>query len=55
MAAESKKFHLRVFDNYHYMDESEAYNHGAFDTYEDALIAVFSTFNYYQTSHFGNT
>ena len=35
-----KKFHLRVYDNFHYMDESEAYNHGKYDTYEDAVIAA---------------
>lgn len=32
------KFHLRVYDNFHYMDESEAYNYGEFQTYEEALI-----------------
>ncbi|MEI6748280.1 MAG: hypothetical protein ACOYMF_07010 [Bacteroidales bacterium] len=31
------KFHLRVYDNYHYTDESEAYNHGEYETYEEAL------------------
>lgn len=40
MTTETKKFHLRVYDNFHYMDESEAYNHGQYDTYEDALIAA---------------
>ena len=35
-----KKFHLRVYDNFHFMDESEAYNHGQFETYEDAVIAA---------------
>ena len=40
MIAETKKFHLRVYDNFHYMEESEAYNHGAYDTYDDALIAA---------------
>lgn len=34
------KFHLRVYDNFHYMDESEAYNHGQYETYEDALLAA---------------
>jgi len=34
------KFHLRIYDNYHYNDESEAYNTGLFDTYEDALQAA---------------
>ena len=32
------KFHIRVYDNYHYMDESEAYNHGEYETYEEALV-----------------
>lgn len=32
-----EKFYLRVYDNFHYMDESEAYNHGQFETYEEAL------------------
>lgn len=36
----TKKFHLRVYDNSHYMDESEAYNHGQYGTYEDALMAA---------------
>ena len=40
MINEHKKFHLRVYDNFHYMDESEAYNHGHYETYEDALIAA---------------
>lgn len=34
------KYHLRVYDNYHYSDESEAYNHGEYDTYEEAEIAA---------------
>lgn len=34
------KFHLRVYDNFHYMDESEAYNHGQYETYEDAMLAA---------------
>jgi hypothetical protein len=34
------KFHLRVYDNYHYMDESEAYNHGEYETYEEALVGA---------------
>ena len=40
MIAEQIKFHLRVYDNFHYMDESEAYDHGQYDSYEDALIAA---------------
>ncbi len=34
------KFHLRVYDNFHYMDESEAYNFGEYETYEEAVIAA---------------
>ena len=25
------KYHLRVYDNSHYMDESEAYDHGEYE------------------------
>lgn len=38
MATGKKKFYLRIYDNYHYMDESEAYNHGQYDSYEEARI-----------------
>jgi guanosine-3',5'-bis(diphosphate) 3'-pyrophosphohydrolase len=31
------KYHLRIYDNFHYQDESEAYNSGDFDTYEEAV------------------
>ncbi len=34
------KFHLRVYDNFHYADESEAYDHRHFETYAEALIAA---------------
>ncbi len=34
------KFHLRVYDNFHYMDEDEAYNTGQFETYAEALTAA---------------
>ena len=34
------KYHLRVYDNYHHADESEAYNHGEYDTYEKAESVV---------------
>ena len=40
MTTETKKFYLRVYDNYHYTDESEAYNYGQYDTYEEALSAA---------------
>ena len=31
-------FHLRVYDNFHYTDESEADDIGSFSTYEEAEI-----------------
>jgi hypothetical protein len=34
------KYHLRVYDKFHYMDESEAYNHGNYKTYEEAERAA---------------
>lgn len=34
------RFHLRVYDNFHYTDESEAYNYGEYETYEDALVGA---------------
>lgn len=34
------KYNLKVYDNFHYADESEAYNHGSYDTYEEAEIAA---------------
>lgn len=40
MTTGTKKFYLRVYENSHYMDETEAYNHGQYDTYEEALIAA---------------
>lgn len=30
-------FYLRVYDNYHYGDESEAYNHGQYASYAEAI------------------
>ena len=33
-------FHLRVYDNYHYGDESEAYDHGSYPSYESAVAAA---------------
>lgn len=30
------KYHLRIYDNYHHADESEAYDHGEFETYDEA-------------------
>ena len=34
------KYHLRIYDNFHYGDETEAYNHGGYATYEEALSAA---------------
>ena len=34
------KYHLRVYDNFHYMDESEAYDYGQYNTYEEAENAA---------------
>jgi hypothetical protein len=34
------KYHLRVYDNFHYSDESEAYDYGQYDSYGSALIAA---------------
>jgi len=34
------KYYLRVYDNYHYMDESEAYNHGDYNIYDEAENAA---------------
>jgi hypothetical protein len=34
----NQKFHLRIYENNHYMDESEAYNHGQYNSYEEAMI-----------------
>ena len=36
----NQKFHLRIYENSHYMDESEAYNHGQYNSYEDAIIGA---------------
>lgn len=33
-------FYLRVYDNFHYGDESEAYNHGQYATYEEAITGA---------------
>lgn len=35
-----RKYHLRVYDNFHYGDESEAYDHGSYPTYQAAVIAA---------------
>ena len=33
------QFKIRIRENSHYMDESEAYNHGSFATYAEAEVA----------------
>ena len=33
------KFKVFVDDNFHYQDESERYQHGEFDTWEEAVVA----------------
>ena len=33
-------FVVRVADNFHYMDESEAYDHGCYPTWEEALLVA---------------
>src|ERR1700751_2453042 len=31
-------FELKVYDNFHYMDETKAHNEGGFNSYEEALV-----------------
>ena len=33
-------YYLRTYDNYHFRNESEAFNEGNFETYEEALAAA---------------
>jgi hypothetical protein len=33
-------YSVRVDDNYHYMDSTERYTHGTFETWEEALTAA---------------
>lgn len=40
MKNEPNKYCLRIYDNYHFMDEEEAYNSGSYDTYEEAVVAA---------------
>jgi guanosine-3',5'-bis(diphosphate) 3'-pyrophosphohydrolase len=40
MMAKEQKYQLRIYDNFHYMDESETYNSGDFETYDEALNAA---------------
>jgi len=35
---QSKKHEVYVDDNFHYLDESERYKHGAFETCEEAIM-----------------
>lgn len=32
-----QKYTVRILDNFHFMDESEEYNSGTFNTYEEAV------------------
>lgn len=32
-----QKYTVRILDNFHFMDESEEYNSGIFNTYEEAV------------------
>jgi len=34
------KFHLKIFDNNHHWDEASSFDHGNYETYEDAIIAA---------------
>lgn len=38
--AERQLFKVRIYDNFHYMDEEEAYDHGSFNSYKEALEAA---------------
>ena len=40
MKIEPNKYYLRIYDNYHFVDEEEAYNSGSYDTYEEAVVAA---------------
>lgn len=40
MAEPELPFTVRVWDNFHYMDEDEAYNQGRYATYDEALAAA---------------
>lgn len=33
-----KQYTVRVLDNYHFTDQSEEYNSGTFDTYDEAVL-----------------
>jgi len=37
--SQTKKYEVYVDDNFHYMDESERYRHGEFETCEEATAA----------------
>ena len=34
------KFHLRIFENDHHWDEASSYDHGSYETYEDAVMGA---------------
>jgi hypothetical protein len=43
-------FHLRIYDNYHYQDESEAFNSGSFESGEEAYEKAKSIIDEFITS-----
>ena len=40
MMTKEQKYQLKIYDNFHYLDESEAYETGEFETYDEALNAA---------------
>lgn len=34
------RYRLVIYDNFHYMDESEVYESGSYETYDDAVAAA---------------
>jgi hypothetical protein len=50
MIPENFNFYLRIYDNYHYQDESEAFNSGSFETGEEAYEKAKSIIDDYITS-----
>jgi len=45
-------FYLRIYDNYHYQDESEAFNSGSFETAKEAYNKCKSIIDEFITSCF---
>ena len=46
------KYEVLVDDNYHYMDESERYKHGEFETLEEAISACKAIVDEFLTSSY---